>query len=73
MMASVSTLWLTADQAAEYLGLPSRNCLYQMVRAGEIPAYRLGERRLRFKKEELDMVLEKKRCMTFDDLDILVG
>lgn len=49
--------WLTADQAVEYLGLPSRKALYQSVRRGQVPAHRLGERRLRFHRDELDQIL----------------
>ena len=45
--------WLNADQATEYLGLPSRKALYQRVRRGQIPAHRLG-RNLRFSQAELD-------------------
>lgn len=45
--------WLTAAQAAAYLGLPSIRALYQAVRRGQVPARRLG-RRLRFLRQELD-------------------
>lgn len=52
--------WLDADQAAEYLALPSRKAVYEAARRGEIPVYRLG-RRLRFRREELDAVLLRQR------------
>jgi len=46
--------WLTALEAAKYLGLPSVAALYQAVRRGQVPAHRLGPRRLRFSRTELD-------------------
>ena len=49
-------VWLTPEQAARFLGLPSVRALYQAVRRGQIPVHRLG-RRLRFRREELDRVL----------------
>lgn len=53
--------WLGADEAARYLGLPSRKALYQAVRRGQIAAHRLGARRMRFRRVELDRVLERGR------------
>ena len=49
--------WLSADEAYRYLRLPSRKALYQAVRRGQVPVHRLG-RRMRFKRSELDQVLE---------------
>jgi excisionase family DNA binding protein len=46
--------WMTADEAAEYLGYSTRAALYQAVRRGHIPAHRIGARRLRFRRSELD-------------------
>jgi excisionase family DNA binding protein len=46
--------WLTADEAAVYLGYRSRAALYQAVRRGHVLAHRLGVRRLRFRRSELD-------------------
>jgi excisionase family DNA binding protein len=46
--------WLTADEAAAYLGYRSRAALYQAVRRGHVLAHRLGVRRLRFRRSELD-------------------
>lgn len=51
--------WLGVDQAARYLGLPSRKALYQAVRRGQLPVHRLGTRRMRFRRVELDQVLEQ--------------
>jgi excisionase family DNA binding protein len=56
---NMTTEWMTAEQATEYLALPSRNVLYQMARCGQVPFYRLGEKRLRFKRSELDEIFEK--------------
>jgi excisionase family DNA binding protein len=49
--------WLTADAATVYLGFPSRKALYAAVERGQVPAHRLGRRRLRFRLEELDTLL----------------
>lgn len=53
--------WLGAGDAARYLGLPSRKALYQAVRRGQITVHRLGKRRMRFRRSELDRVLERGR------------
>ena len=50
--------WLTAPEAAAYLGLPSHRPLYQAIRRGQVRAHRLG-RRLRFRTAELDAVLSR--------------
>jgi excisionase family DNA binding protein len=60
------SVWLTADEATVYLGLPSREALYQLARKGVVPSYRLGERRIRFKRTELDSHIEGKRCAESD-------
>ncbi len=49
--------WLTAGAAAAHLGFPSRRALYAAVERGQVPAHRLGQRRLRFKLDELDSLL----------------
>lgn len=54
-----STEWLGAKDAARYLGLPSRRALYQAIRRGQVPVHRLGARRMRFRRAELDQVLEE--------------
>jgi excisionase family DNA binding protein len=48
--------WLTASEAAGYLGLPSRRALYMAIRRGQVPVHRLG-RRMRFDPRELDQAL----------------
>ena len=55
------TEWLGARDAARYLGLPSRKALYQAVRRGQVPVHRLGTRRMRFRRIELDQVLQRSR------------
>jgi hypothetical protein len=49
--------WLTADEATAHLGLPSRKALYAAVARGQVPAHRLGRRRLRSNRGELDSLL----------------
>ena len=49
--------WLTTDEAVAYLGLPSRKALYQAVRRDQVPVHRLGVRRMRFSRDELDRLL----------------
>jgi excisionase family DNA binding protein len=49
--------WMTADEATAYLGYRTRAALYQAVRRGIVPAHRLGARRLRFRRSELDAAL----------------
>ncbi len=50
-------VWLTAEDAVQYLGLCSRMALYKAVRRGHLRAHRLG-RRLRFRRSELDDALD---------------
>jgi excisionase family DNA binding protein len=52
--------WLTAKEAVAYLRLPSARALYQAVRRGQVPAHRLGPRRLRFSRAELDRALDSR-------------
>jgi excisionase family DNA binding protein len=49
--------WLTAEEAAEYLRLPSVRALYKRVERGQVPAHRWG-RLFRFRRPELDALLE---------------
>ncbi len=58
-MTAGAATWLTAAQAAEYLGLPSAAALRKRLERGlPVRAYRLG-RELRFKRAELDALMEK--------------
>ena len=52
--------WLTSSEAAEYLRLPSVGTLRVMVFKRRLPFYRIG-RNLRFKKSELDRLLDLSR------------
>ena len=54
-------VWLSSHEAVRYLVLSSRKALYQAVRRGDIPVHRLGKRRLRFNRHELDQVLLKTK------------
>jgi excisionase family DNA binding protein len=52
--------WLTAAEAAAYLRLPTTRALYKRVERGQVPAHRWG-RHFRFRRAELDALLEKPR------------
>ncbi len=52
--------WLTSNEAAEYLRLPSVGALRVLVFQRRIPFHKLG-RSLRFKKGELDRHLDASR------------
>jgi len=51
--------WLTLEQIAEYLQM-STSSIYKMAQAKKIPSYKVG-RQWRFKKEEIDKWVEKKK------------
>ena len=52
--------WMDADQVAEYLGFAGRNSVYAAKDRGLLPYYTLG-RSIRFKKSELDALLESTK------------
>jgi excisionase family DNA binding protein len=52
---------MNADEAAEYLRLPSKGALYQLINRGHLPAYRLGGRALLFSRSELDTHIRKHK------------
>jgi excisionase family DNA binding protein len=58
---AIEAVWLTVEETVRYLGLPSRRALYQAIRRGQVPVHRLGARRMRFRRAELDQVLERGR------------
>lgn len=62
--------WMNVGELVEYLSMPSRSAVYQAVRRGEIPAYRLGEKRLRFRREEIDGLLARGRMLTTEDISV---
>jgi excisionase family DNA binding protein len=51
--------WLTALQAAKYLGLPSVRALYKRIERASVPpdAVRRWGRQFRFKREALDVLM----------------
>ena len=51
-----SKVFLTVEEACDYLGLKSRGALYQRIRRGQVPAHRFG-RSLRFVATELSKAL----------------
>ncbi len=63
--------WMTADEAVSYLGYRTRAALYQAVRRGIVPAHRLGVRRLRFRRSELDAELARSPSRPSDLAAIL--
>jgi excisionase family DNA binding protein len=54
---TVQSPWLTAEEAASYLRLPTVKALYQAVRRGEVPCHRRSKRTMLFHREELDRAL----------------
>ncbi len=68
---AVPDRWMTADEAAAYLGYNTRAALYQAVRRGHIPAHRIGARRLRFRRSELDAELARAPSR-LSDLDAIL-
>ncbi len=71
MTPPVADAWMTADEATAYLGYRTRAALYQAVRRGIIPAHRLGARRLRFRRSELDAELASAASRLSDPAAIL--
>ena len=73
MTAQHHAPWMTADEATAYLGYRTRAALYQAVRRGIVPAHRLGARRLRFDRAELDAELARHPSRLSDPTAILQG
>lgn len=48
--------WLTQDEAAEHLNVTTRT-IRRMIAAGDLPAYRLGQRMLRIDATDVDNLL----------------
>ena len=51
---------MTLKEAAEYLNI-SRSALWIKRKNGEIGYYRIGDKTVRFSKEQLEEFLEKKK------------
>ena len=49
--------WLTAEEAAIYLGLPSAGALYKRVERGQVPSARRFGRQFRFRQADLDALI----------------
>ena len=56
--------WMTAKEVAEEFRFPGIGAVYQAVRRGEIPCYKFGARRIRFKRAEIEAKLESGRVLT---------
>jgi len=54
---NVRTLAVKPEEAARMLGI-GRNLVYEMIKSGEIPAVRLGERRLLVPIAALEKLLD---------------
>jgi excisionase family DNA binding protein len=59
-------LLLTVAETAEALSL-SPNLVYELIRQGEIPAVRLGKRKLGIPRKELERVLTDKRVSNTEE------
>jgi excisionase family DNA binding protein len=58
--------WIRTPEAAKYLGVHIET-VRRWAREGEIPAAKLGNRGgLRFRREDLDKFLEKRRAEGID-------
>lgn len=52
----LASQWFTAEEAAEYLRIPTTKALYQRVARGQMKALRLG-RQFRFRRGDLDALM----------------
>lgn len=52
------SLW-TVDQVAEYLGM-TRDWVYREVREERLPHFKVGARRVRFRKDAIDRYLASR-------------
>jgi excisionase family DNA binding protein len=50
---------MTAEEVAKFLKLPTPKAVYAAARRGTIPFVRLGNRRLRFSRKEVEELLRK--------------
>ena len=49
---------LTKTEAAEVLGISERS-LHRMIAAGDLPAYRIGARAIRIRRDDLDRLFTR--------------
>jgi excisionase family DNA binding protein len=59
-MSLLDKAWYDKHELAEYLGL-SLSRVHKMVANEELPYYRLGEKLIRFKRDDVDQYLEKRK------------
>jgi excisionase family DNA binding protein len=52
---------LTPDQAARYLGLPSRWSIYRLVKSGQLVSVAIAGK-LRVDREDLEKFIEARKC-----------
>jgi excisionase family DNA binding protein len=50
--------WVTIKDAAQYLGITTRT-LRRLITAGDLPAYRLGDRLIRLDQGDVDALLRR--------------
>ena len=60
--------YLTVEEAAEYIGT-TKNYLYKLTSNNKIPYYQPTGRKCLFKREELDVWIEKGRISTNDEIE----
>lgn len=64
--------WLNAEEAADYLSLPSWRAVHQAARRSGIPRYRFGSR-IRYSIDDLDALMvpdTMNSCTAEIDLDV---
>jgi len=65
--------WFTVDEAAEYLCV-SRRTIYKLTREQRLPAFHLSiERHRRFRRSDLDKVLQPGKQKTESPSDIYLN
>jgi excisionase family DNA binding protein len=57
--------WLRVPEAADLLGIPRSRC-YELIKQGELPAVRLGERSIRVNRRELERFLLEDSRVVFN-------
>lgn len=58
--------WYSAEQAAQYTGLPTARAFHQVARRCGVPRYKLGARAIRFKREDLDALMVPENGESYD-------
>lgn len=56
--------WLRVPEAADLLGIPLSRC-YELIKRGDLPAARIGQRSIRVNRRELErFLLEDSRIVS---------